>query len=72
MADRTVGLVGLGVMGANLARNIESRGHEVCVYNRTTETMRRFLREHAEGHRFRGMETSRSSPQLSPAHARSS
>ncbi len=57
MADRTVGLVGLGVMGANLARNIESRGHEVCVYNRTTETMRRFLREHAEGHRFRGMET---------------
>ncbi len=57
MADRTVGLVGLGVMGANLARNIESRGHEVCVYNRTTETMRQFLRDHGEDHRFRGAET---------------
>ncbi len=30
-----IGVVGLGVMGANLARNIESRGFRVSVYNRS-------------------------------------
>ncbi|MEM2035791.1 MAG: NAD(P)-binding domain-containing protein, partial [Candidatus Caldarchaeum sp.] len=32
-----VGLVGLGVMGQNLAKNIASKGYEVVVYNRSRE-----------------------------------
>ncbi|MFM7108437.1 MAG: decarboxylating NADP(+)-dependent phosphogluconate dehydrogenase [Planctomycetaceae bacterium] len=31
-----IGLVGLAVMGENLALNIASRGHRIAVYNRTT------------------------------------
>jgi len=30
-----VGFLGLGVMGAPMARHLASAGHEVCVYNRT-------------------------------------
>jgi 6-phosphogluconate dehydrogenase len=36
------GLVGLAVMGQNLALNIESRGYSVAVYNRTAERTREF------------------------------
>jgi len=49
---RTVGLVGLGVMGANLARNIERNGYEVVVYNRTAEKTDRFMADHGAGHAF--------------------
>src|SRR5918999_1063765 len=31
-----IGLIGLAVMGENLALNIESRGYSIAVYNRTT------------------------------------
>ena len=31
------GLIGLAVMGENLALNVESRGYRIAVYNRTTE-----------------------------------
>ncbi len=31
------GLIGLAVMGENLALNVESRGYRVAVFNRTTE-----------------------------------
>jgi 6-phosphogluconate dehydrogenase len=37
------GVVGLGVMGANLALNIESRGCTVAVYNRTWDKTAEFL-----------------------------
>ncbi len=37
------GVVGLGVMGANLALNVESRGFTVAVYNRTLEKTAEFL-----------------------------
>ena len=30
------GLIGLAVMGENLALNVESRGYRIAVYNRTT------------------------------------
>src|SRR5262245_33761935 len=30
-----VGFVGLGVMGAPMARHLQSKGHDVTVYNRT-------------------------------------
>ncbi len=35
MADARIGLVGLGVMGANLALNIAEKGFPVAVHNRT-------------------------------------
>ena len=38
-----IGLIGLAVMGQNLARNIASRGFKVSVYNRTTSTMEDFI-----------------------------
>ena len=35
MDKAAIGVIGLAVMGRNLALNIESRGHTVAVYNRT-------------------------------------
>ena len=42
-APASFGVVGLGVMGANLALNVESRGFTVAVYNRTFEKTAEFL-----------------------------
>lgn len=42
----TIGLIGLAVMGQNLARNFASRDIKTVVYNRTTETMETFIAEH--------------------------
>ncbi|MFK7911436.1 MAG: decarboxylating NADP(+)-dependent phosphogluconate dehydrogenase [Akkermansiaceae bacterium] len=39
------GLIGLAVMGQNLVLNVESRGFQVSVYNRTTSTMEEFIGE---------------------------
>ena len=41
MAD--IGLVGLGVMGANLALNMAEKGYKVAVYNRTGEKTDAFV-----------------------------
>src|SRR5215212_4512331 len=38
-----IGLIGLAVMGENLALNIADHGFKCAVYNRTTETMRSFV-----------------------------
>ncbi len=38
-----IGLVGLAVMGQNLALNIAENGFAIAVFNRTTETMRSFV-----------------------------
>ncbi|MEM4189374.1 MAG: NADP-dependent phosphogluconate dehydrogenase [Candidatus Caldarchaeum sp.] len=38
-----IGLVGLGVMGENLAKNIASKGFPVVVYNRTSEKTERLV-----------------------------
>jgi len=35
-ASCDIGLIGLAVMGENLALNIASRGYSIAVYNRTT------------------------------------
>jgi len=49
-----IGVIGLGTMGSNLARNIASRDIKVSVYNRTTEKMTKLIEEHGsefmEGH----------------------
>lgn len=39
------GLIGLAVMGQNLVLNVESRGFQVSVYNRTTSVMEKFIAE---------------------------
>ncbi len=39
------GLIGLAVMGQNLVLNVESRGFQVSVYNRTTSVMQEFISE---------------------------
>jgi 6-phosphogluconate dehydrogenase len=46
MPTAQIGLIGLAVMGQNLARNIASRGYKTVVYNRTTETMEEFISKH--------------------------
>jgi 6-phosphogluconate dehydrogenase len=47
-----IGLIGLAVMGENLALNMESRGFSVAVYNRTAEKTRAFMAGRAAGKRF--------------------
>ena len=41
-----IGLIGLAVMGQNLALNVADHGFRISVYNRTTETMQKFVAEH--------------------------
>jgi len=48
------GLIGLAVMGENLALNVESRGYKVAVYNRTTSVMEDFIAGRAKGKAFVG------------------
>jgi 6-phosphogluconate dehydrogenase len=48
------GLIGLAVMGENLALNIESRGYKVAVFNRTTEKVDAFIEGKAKGKNFIG------------------
>src|SRR4051794_28451638 len=58
MAQRSeIGVTGLAVMGANLARNIARRGIPVAVHNRTPARMREFMSEFAEEGTFTGAET---------------
>ena len=48
------GLIGLAVMGENLALNVESRGYRVAVFNRTVEKVDQFMQGRAKGKRFVG------------------
>jgi 6-phosphogluconate dehydrogenase len=45
MAKAEIGLIGLGVMGSNLALNIAEKGHRIAVYNRTTSRTETFAAE---------------------------
>ena len=47
-----IGLIGLAVMGENLALNIESRGYRVAVYNRTGSKTMEFVKGRGKGRRF--------------------
>jgi 6-phosphogluconate dehydrogenase len=48
------GLIGLAVMGENLALNVESRGYSVAVFNRTVSKVDDFIHGRANGKRFVG------------------
>ena len=43
-----LGVIGLGTMGANLARNAVRNGAKVAVFNRTVETMHSFVKEYGK------------------------
>lgn len=45
-----IGVVGMAVMGKNLALNIESRGYTVAIYNRTGSKTEAVAKEHADKH----------------------
>lgn len=49
MTKRTFGVIGLAVMGENLALNVESRGFPIAVYNRTPAKTETFMAERATG-----------------------
>src|SRR4051795_9542012 len=58
MSERSeIGVTGLAVMGANLARNIGRRGIPVAVHNRTPARMRQFMADYAEEGTFTGAES---------------
>src|SRR5262245_502664 len=48
------GLIGLAVMGENLALNVESRDYRVAVFNRTTSKVDEFMQGRARGKNFVG------------------
>ncbi len=52
-----IGLIGLAVMGENLARNIERNGFPIAVYNRSWEKTEALLAGHAKGKNFVGAKT---------------
>lgn len=55
MADLCdIGLIGLAVMGENLALNIESRGFRIAVFNRTTSVVDNLIKGRAAGKKFVG------------------
>jgi 6-phosphogluconate dehydrogenase len=49
-----IGLIGLAVMGENLALNMNDHGYTVAVFNRTTSKVDRFLANEAQGTRVIG------------------
>jgi 6-phosphogluconate dehydrogenase len=57
MGKQQFGLIGLAVMGENLALNIESRGYTMAVFNRTYEKTAAFLAGKAKGKKFVGSKT---------------
>jgi len=48
MSEADFGVVGLAVMGRNLALNVESRGYRVAVYNRSRERTEDLITKHAD------------------------
>ena len=49
MKQCDIGLIGLAVMGENLALNMESKGFSVAVFNRTTEVTEKFAAGRGHG-----------------------
>ena len=58
MAEKSrIGVTGLAVMGANLARNMARRGFAVAVHNRTTAKTGEFMAEHGHEGDFTAAES---------------
>ena len=54
MEKADIGIIGLAVMGENLALNIESKGYRVAVFNRTVSKVEDFINGRARGKRVVG------------------
>ncbi|MGI5976765.1 MAG: decarboxylating NADP(+)-dependent phosphogluconate dehydrogenase [Candidatus Limivicinus sp.] len=54
MKKADIALIGLGVMGENLAMNMESRGFKVAVFNRHTEKVDKFIQGRGKGRNIVG------------------
>lgn len=52
-----IGVVGLAVMGSNIARNFAHKGHTVAVYNRSPEKTQKLIAEHGSEGSFIASET---------------
>ncbi len=48
MSKQQIGVIGMAVMGKNLALNIESRGYSVSIYNRTTSKAEAVIEENSD------------------------
>ncbi|MBC6479425.1 MAG: decarboxylating NADP(+)-dependent phosphogluconate dehydrogenase [Hormoscilla sp. GM7CHS1pb] len=57
MTQPSFGLIGLAVMGENLALNVERNGFPVTVYNRTTAKTDEFMATRAKGKNFKAART---------------
>jgi 6-phosphogluconate dehydrogenase len=57
MSTQQIGVIGLAVMGKNLALNIENHGYSVAVFNRSYEKTEEFLNNEAKGKNFVGSRT---------------
>ena len=47
-ARADIGVIGMAVMGSNLARNLARNGHTVAIYNRTDAKTDDVMREHGD------------------------
>jgi 6-phosphogluconate dehydrogenase len=52
MTQQSFGLIGLAVMGENLALNVERNGFPISVYNRTSAVTQKFMEVRAKGKNF--------------------
>src|SRR5207244_12254665 len=52
-----IGLIGLAVMGENLALNMESKGFPVAVFNRTPAVTEKFVTTRGKGKKVRPTKT---------------
>lgn len=48
MSKHDIGVIGMAVMGKNLALSLESRGYSVSIYNRTTEKAEAVIAENPD------------------------
>jgi 6-phosphogluconate dehydrogenase len=57
MAEADIGMAGLGVMGLNLALNMERNGYQVALWNREHEAVDKLIEGEGKGLRFVGTKT---------------
>src|SRR5260370_35477577 len=57
MSGQAVGVIGLEVMGRNLALNVERNGYPIAVYNRTYAKTEHFINELAKRKNAKGAKT---------------
>lgn len=57
MNTSNMGLIGLGVMGSNLALNLSDKGYSLSVYNRTYALTQQFMDKHAQGRTIQAAQT---------------